>query len=98
MVLGIALALGRTCTDGVSGGSHKRRRGPRTMKTKTTALRNTALESIAMASIGMTLSSTLFAGGTTPLTVNAKISGVCKVTAAPATLDFGTIDPSGGSN
>ena len=38
------------------------------------------------------------AGGTTPLTVNAKISGVCKVTTAPGTLDFGTIDPSGAVN
>ena len=68
------------------------------MKTKATALQYTALASIVMASIGITMSSTAFAGGTTSLTVNAKISGVCKVTAAPATLDFGSIDPSGGAN
>ena len=38
------------------------------------------------------------AGGTSPLTVNAKILSVCKVTTAPATLDFGTIDPSSAVN
>ena len=38
------------------------------------------------------------AGGTSPLTVNAKILGVCKVTTAPATLNFGTIDPSSAVN
>lgn len=44
------------------------------------------------------MSASVAAGGTTSLTVNAKISGLCKVTAAPATLDFGTIDPSGVAN
>ena len=38
------------------------------------------------------------AGGTTNLTVNAKILAVCMVTTAPGVLDFGTIDPSGGAN
>lgn len=47
---------------------------------------------------GLAISTGAQAGGTTSLTVNAKISGVCKVTAAPGTLDFGTIDPSGSSN
>ncbi len=47
---------------------------------------------------GLGMAAGAFAGGTTPLTVNAKISGLCKVTTAPGTLDFGTIDPSGGSN
>jgi Spore Coat Protein U domain len=47
---------------------------------------------------GLGLSSTALAGGTTPLTVNAKILAVCKVIAAPGTLQFGTIDPSTGSN
>ena len=44
------------------------------------------------------MSTGAFAGGTTPLTVNAKISGTCKVTTAPGTLDFGTIDPSGAAS
>lgn len=52
----------------------------------------------AMLSVGLAMSSGAFAGGTTPLTVNAKVSGVCKVTTAPGTLDFGTIDPSGAAN
>jgi spore coat protein U-like protein len=52
----------------------------------------------AMLMAGLAMSSGAFAGGTTSLTVNAKISGVCKVTTAPGTLDFGTIDPSGGAN
>jgi len=89
--------LGRTCTDG-GPAVVKTERGVPNMKTKATALKYTALAPIVMASIGITMSSTAFAGGTTSLTVNAKISGVCKVTAAPATLDFGTIDPSGGAN
>jgi len=38
------------------------------------------------------------ASGTTTLTVNAKISGGCKVSTAPALLDFGTIDPNGSTN
>ena len=52
----------------------------------------------ALVAAGLVLSTGAYAGGTTSLTVNAKISGVCKVTTAPGTLDFGTIDPSGGSN
>jgi hypothetical protein len=44
------------------------------------------------------LSTNAVAGGTTTLTVNAKITGKCMVTTAPGTLDFGTIDPSGSSN
>ena len=47
---------------------------------------------------GLGIAGNANAGGTTSLTVNAKISGVCKVTTAPGTLDFGTIDPSGASN
>ncbi len=38
------------------------------------------------------------ASGTTTLTVNAKISGGCKVSTAPALLDFGTIDPNSTAN
>jgi spore coat protein U-like protein len=52
----------------------------------------------ALLSAGLVISTAAIAGGTTPLTVNAKISGVCKVTTAPGTLDFGTIDPSGAAN
>ena len=73
-------------------------KGVNTMKTKSITLEYIAVASMVMTSIGMTLCSPVFAGGTSPLTVNAKISGVCKVTAAPATLDFGSIDPSGGAN
>ena len=47
---------------------------------------------------GLALAPAAHAGGTTPLTVNAKILSVCKVTTAPATLDFGTIDPSSAVN
>ncbi|MFL6579147.1 MAG: spore coat protein U domain-containing protein [Burkholderiales bacterium] len=52
----------------------------------------------AAVSAGLLVSNGVQAGGTTPLTVNAKISGTCKVTTAPGTLDFGTIDPSSGVN
>ena len=52
----------------------------------------------AIVAAGFVLSTSAYAGGTTPLTVNAKILGTCKVTTAPGTLDFGTIDPSGGAN
>jgi spore coat protein U-like protein len=56
-----------------------------------------SLVASALATAGL-LSANAFAGGTTTLTVNARIQGVCKVTTAPGTLDFGTIDPSGASN
>ena len=69
----------------------------RKMKAATKSIKLTALAS-AVLSAGLVMSTGAFAGGTTPLTVNAKISGVCKVTTAPGTLDFGIIDPSGGSN
>ena len=67
------------------------------MKAVTKSIKLTALASAAIAA-GLTMSTSAFAGGTTPLTVNAKIAGVCKVTTAPGTLDFGTIDPSGATN
>jgi len=67
------------------------------MKAVTKSINMTALASAVVAAC-LTMSTSAFAGGTTPLTVNAKISGVCKVTTAPGTLDFGTIDPSGASN
>ena len=43
-------------------------------------------------------SSMAAAGGTTTLTVNAKIAAGCKVSTAPALLDFGTIDPNSAVN
>ncbi len=67
------------------------------MNASINSIKLTALAS-AVLSAGLIMSTGAFAGGTTPLTVNAKISGVCKVTTAPGTLDFGTIDPSGGAN
>lgn len=67
------------------------------MKAATKNIKLTTLAS-ALLSAGLIMSSGAFAGGTTSLTVNAKVSGVCKVTTAPGTLDFGTIDPSGGAN
>lgn len=63
----------------------------------TKSIKVSALAS-ALLSAGLIMSTSAFAGGTTPLTVNAKILGVCKVTTAPGTLDFGTIDPSGALN
>ena len=67
------------------------------MNTATKSFKATALASAVLAA-GLIMSTGAFAGGTTSLTVNAKISGVCQVTTAPGTLDFGTIDPNGGSN
>jgi spore coat protein U-like protein len=69
-------------------------------KVKASVVKNIKLTTLtcAMLSVGLAMSSGAFAGGTTPLTVNAKVSGVCKVTTAPGTLDFGTIDPSGAAN
>jgi spore coat protein U-like protein len=67
------------------------------MKASTKIIKLTALASAVLAA-GFVMSTGAIAGGTTPLTVNAKISGVCKVTTAPGLLDFGTIDPSGGAN
>jgi spore coat protein U-like protein len=52
----------------------------------------------SLVAAGLAVSFNASAGGTTPLTVNAKILSVCKVTTAPGTLDFGTIDPSGAVN
>jgi spore coat protein U-like protein len=67
------------------------------MKAVTKSIKLNVLASAVLAA-GLAMSTGAFAGGTTPLTVNAKISGVCKVTTAPGTLNFGTIDPSGASN
>jgi hypothetical protein len=39
-----------------------------------------------------------FAAGSNTLSLASTVVGTCKVTTAPGTLDFGTIDPSGGSN
>jgi hypothetical protein len=59
--------------------------------------KKSALKSAVAAAL-LGVSGFALAGGTTSLTVNAKILGTCKVTTAPGTLDFGTIDPTGGSN
>jgi hypothetical protein len=67
------------------------------MKAVTKSIKLTALASAVLAA-GLAMSTSAFAGGTTTLTVNAKILEVCKVTTDPAMLDFGTIDPSGTSN
>lgn len=67
------------------------------MKAATRSIKSNVLASAVIAA-GLVMSTGAFAGGTTSLTVNAKISGVCKVTTAPGTLDFGTIDPSGAAN
>ena len=67
------------------------------MKATVKRIKLTTLAS-AVLSAGLVMSNAVYAGGTTALTVNAKISGVCKVTTAPGTLDFGTIDPSGAAN
>ena len=67
------------------------------MRATTKSIKLTALASAVLAA-GVAMSTGAFASGTTPLTVNAKISGTCKVTTAPGTLDFGTIDPSGAVN
>ena len=67
------------------------------MKAATKSIKLTALACAVLAA-GLVVSTGAFAGGTTPLTVNAQVSGTCKVTTAPATLNFGTIDPTGGSN
>jgi spore coat protein U-like protein len=66
------------------------------MKVATKSIKLTALASGVLAA-GLVMSTGAFALDTAVLTVSAKISGVCKVTTAPGTLDFGTIDPSGGS-
>jgi spore coat protein U-like protein len=67
------------------------------MKAVTKSIKSTALASAVFAA-GLVMSTGAFAGGTASLTVNAKILATCSVTTAPGTLDFGTIDPSGGSN
>jgi len=64
------------------------------MNASTKNIKLSTLASAVLAA-GLVMSTGAFAGGTTTLTVNAKISGVCKVTTAPGALDFGTIDPSG---
>lgn len=51
-----------------------------------------------MCVFGLGVSSGVLAGGTTSLPVTAKVSGTCNVTTGPGTLNFGTIDPSSGSN
>ena len=40
----------------------------------------------------------VFGAGSNTLSLSANVIGTCKVTAPPGVLDFGTIDPSGGSN
>jgi spore coat protein U-like protein len=67
-------------------------------KARTARLSSRTWTSALLLTTGLGLAAGALAGGTTPLTVNAKISGVCKVTTAPGTLDFGTIDPSGAAN
>jgi spore coat protein U-like protein len=67
------------------------------MKAATKSIKLNVLASAVIAA-GLVMSNGAFAGGTAPLTVNAKISGLCKVTTAPGTLDFGLIDPSGLAN
>ncbi|HEV2008602.1 MAG TPA: spore coat protein U domain-containing protein [Burkholderiales bacterium] len=67
------------------------------MKAATKSKKITAL-TYAVLLTGLAMSTGAFAGGTTTLTVNAQISGTCRVTTAPGTLNFGTIDPTGGSN
>ncbi|MDQ3259369.1 MAG: spore coat U domain-containing protein [Pseudomonadota bacterium] len=67
------------------------------MSKNTTGIKLTAFAA-AVLSAGMIMSNGAVAGGTTTLTVNARISGVCQVTTAPALLDFGTISPSGVAN
>ena len=42
--------------------------------------------------------SSVFAAGSNTLSLSTNVIGTCKVTAPPGLLDFGTIDPSGGSN
>jgi hypothetical protein len=39
-----------------------------------------------------------FAAGSNTLSLASTVVGTCKVTTPPGTLDFGTIDPSGGSS
>jgi hypothetical protein len=67
------------------------------MKAAAKNIKLTALASAVLAA-GLFMSTSASAGGTTTLTVNAKILATCKVIAAPATLQFGTIDPSTASN
>jgi hypothetical protein len=67
------------------------------MKAATNSTKSVGLVS-ALVAAGLLGCTGAFAGGTTPLTVNAKILAVCMVTTAPGTLDFGVIDPSGGAN
>ena len=67
------------------------------MKASVKSIKLNTLASAVLAA-GLAMSNGALAGGTTPLTVNAKISGTCKVTTAPGTLDFGTVDPSGVAN
>jgi hypothetical protein len=43
-------------------------------------------------------SAAVYAAGTNALTASAFVAGQCKVTSPPATLNFGTIDPSGAAN
>ena len=39
-----------------------------------------------------------FGAGSNTLSLSTSVIGTCKVTSPPGVLDFGTIDPSGGSN
>src|SRR2546421_8678847 len=65
------------------------RQGKRKMKAVLKRSRLSILVCAAL-SAGLLVSNGVQAGGTTSLTVNAKISGTCKVTTAPGTLDFRT--------
>jgi spore coat protein U-like protein len=67
------------------------------MKAATKSINLTVLASAVLAA-GLAMSTGAFATDTTTLTVNAQISGTCKVTTAPGILNFGTIDPTGASN
>ena len=64
--------------------------------TKANSMTKVAVAVMCVFGVGM--SSAVLAGGITTLPVTAKVSGKCNVTTGPGTLDFGTIDPSSGSN
>jgi len=44
------------------------------------------------------LAPTVFAAGSNTLSLSTNVIGTCKVTSPPSVLNFGAIDPSGGSN
>jgi spore coat protein U-like protein len=60
-----------------------------------------AMKASTFAVVGLMLaipSLRLHAAGTNALTPSASVTGQCKVTVAPGTLNFGAIDPSGAAN